>query len=133
MQTDSLKGVSLRIVVSDETYNALDQTAKAQGKDIESACTDLLAKFSTVSSVKPIIVSDAARQQIEKLVGRNIGSEDQLLYIVKHALNVKLNDVDIPLTPYLIDRLRSRCIGMDFAEFMKRTVKRLLEEFANIR
>jgi hypothetical protein len=131
MQTTNT--ISLRIAIDDETYRALDQIAKARNQQPEDVAADMLAKFRDVRSTKPIIISDDARRRLEQILGRNLSAVEDLLSTMQHAFSVRADGVEIPVTPYLLERLRSRCIGMDFTEFMKRTVKRLLEEFANIR
>jgi hypothetical protein len=80
-----------------------------------------------------VILTDLERQAIEQAVGKNITTGSDVVRIVTRAVSISVNECEIPLSQYLLDRLKSRCIGMDFDAFLRKTIKNLLEEFAGLR
>jgi hypothetical protein len=123
----------LRIPVSDETFNELDFQAKMVGIQVEQLIAQRLPQLTKVSSEKPVVLSDDERREIERLIAKNITTGQDLIAILRRILVIDLDGLDIELQPRLLERLKTRCIGVSFDEFMKRTVKRLLEEHAGLR
>lgn len=125
--------VLLRLALSDETLAVYEQQAKAQNKSVEQIIEKRLWMFSNVDSTKPIVLNDQARQHLEKLLARNFTTADELVASIQRALTCKIDEVAIPCSPYLLERLRTRCLGMEFPKFLQATVKKLLEEYAGLR
>lgn len=123
----------LRVHVNESTMQVMEDEASTKHKTVEEVAADKLLRYGHVDSTKPILLDDLARQHIEKLLGRNLSSADELVSAVQRALQVRIDDVQIPITPYLLDRLHTRCIGMDFDKFISITITRLLQEFAGVR
>lgn len=124
---------NVRVPLNDDVLNKYEAQAKAQNKTLEQVLVQTLVRFQDVVSTKPIILSDAARQHLDKLLGRNLSTGDELVSAVQRGLTVRLDELSIPITPYLLDRLRSRCIGMEFDAFMKLILVRMLEEYVGVR
>lgn len=82
---------------------------------------------------KSIVIDSASRQRIEKALGRNLSSAEDLVRRIEQAMQVRVDNIEIPLTPYLLDRLKSRAIRVDWEKFVPMTVKRLLEEYVGLR
>lgn len=126
-------GVTVRITISEEAFGKYEAQAKAQGKTLEQVLEHQLWRFQEVESTKPIILNDAARRHLDKLLARNLSTGDEIVSAVQRALSFTIDGIEIPASPYLLERLRSRCIGMEFGKFLQTTVKRLLEEYAGLR
>jgi len=125
---------SLRIQVTDDVLQKLDAVAKKQNVTPEALIERLLLQHeSTLESTKPIVLNDTARQHLEKVLGKNFTTADELVSYVQRMLTLNVGDVPIPLTPFLIDRLQTRAISMPFDKFVQMTVKRLLEEYVGVR
>jgi hypothetical protein len=123
----------LRIPVSESDFQSLTELAVKYNIPVEEFIARRLPQIQKSNSEKPIVLTDAERQRIEQLVGKNISTGEELIKVVEHALTVSMNGLSMTLTPYLLDRLKSRCIGMEFPAFMDRTIKRALEQFAGLR
>lgn len=123
----------LRVPVSESVAQALESQAVKRGKSVEEVAEEKLLWFANVDSTKPLILSDTSRQHLEKLLARNFSTADELVSSIQRALLCRIDDVEIPCSPYLLERLRTRCIGMDFGKFIQSTVKKLLEEYAGLR
>lgn len=123
----------LRVPVSESTVQTLEAQAAKRGKTVEEIVEERLFRFADVDSTKPLIISDQARQHLEKLLARNFSTPDELVSAIQRALLCRIDEVEIPCSPYLLERLRTRCIGMEFPKFMQATVKKLLEEYAGLR
>ena len=129
METHTL----LRIPISEELIIQLEEQARAVQLPLEEFIAKRLPQIQKSNSEKPIVLTDTERQRIEQLVGRNISTGEELIRVIEHALQVSLNGLSMTLTPYLLDRLKTRCIGMEFPAFMDRTIKRALEQYAGLR
>ncbi len=118
-----------------ELPRSLYDTLKSQanGAPVEKVIQRKLLQFASSNSTKPLVIDDLARQHLEKLLARNLTTADELVSAMQRALSVRIDNVEIPLTPYLLDRLKSRAIGVEFNTFLTQTIKRLLEEFVNLR
>lgn len=123
----------LRVHVNESTMRVMEDEANTKHKTVEEVAADKLLRYGHVDSTKPIVLDDLARQHLEKLLARNLNSADETVAAVQRALQVRIDNIHIPITPYLLDRLHTRCIGMDFDKFVIKTVTRLLEEFAGVR
>jgi hypothetical protein len=123
----------IRIALSEETLQLLDEQATKANLAVEEFISRKLPQIQQSNSEKPITLTDEERRRIERLVARNISTGEELIKVVERALSVSMDGLTIELTPFLLDRLKSRCIGMAFPEFMKRTIQRCLEEFAGMR
>jgi len=108
--------------IADRNHKTVEETIEAQ-----------LYKYQDVESTKPLTLNDAQRQYVEQLLGRNITTPDEFVSILQRKLDLFVDGVSITLTPYLLDRLRSRCIGMEWDKFLQMTVKRQIEEFVGVR
>lgn len=82
---------------------------------------------------KTILVDEESRRRIEKALGANLTTPEELASRIERAMSINVDGVPVPLTPYLLDRLKSRAIRVDFQKFIVQTVTRLLQEFAGIR
>ncbi len=82
---------------------------------------------------KCIVVSPDDRQRIEKALGVNLSTSKELADRVERAMTVAVDGLTVQLSPYLLDRLKSRAIRVEWEPFIQKTVKRLLEEYVGIR
>jgi hypothetical protein len=122
--------ILLRADLSDPIRESYEITAARTGKTIEAVMSETLTRYAGLDSAKPVILTDLERQAI---VGKNITTGSDVVRIVTRAVSISVNECEIPLSQYLLDRLKSRCIGMDFDAFLRKTIKNLLEEFAGLR
>lgn len=102
-------------------------------KERLAAIRALLLESPEISPDKNIVITAEDRQRIERALGKNISSSKELADLVVHAMETTIEDVAIKLSPNLIDRLKTRCLGMPFNEFLPWLIKRELEEYAGLR
>jgi len=123
----------LRIPVSGPIFEKFDEQAKALNKPIEYLIAERLPQLAEADSEKPIVINDGQRRRLETALGRNVSSADELVRAMEHSMTLDVGGIHIELTPYLVSRLKSRCFGMAFDQFMALTVKRGLEEYCGLR
>jgi hypothetical protein len=133
MAISTLTPVLLRANLSDSVLKEYEIVAARTGKPVEQVMSETLTRFASFEAVKPIILSDEERRTVESAVGRNISTSAELVRAVTRALAVTVEGTEVPISQYLMDRLRSRCIGADFEPFLRKTIKELLEGFAGLR
>lgn len=105
-----------------ESQGPLDKVLAAQ-----------LAKCCTYAAKKPLYINDEQRQALDKLFGRNFGSADELVKAVAELVSISVDNVEVPLNPLLTKRLKSRCFGKPFNQFLAERAIAGLEEFAGMR
>ena len=123
----------LRIPVSGPIFEKFDEQAKALNKPIEYLIAERLPQLAETDSEKPIVIDDDHRRRLEHVLGRNLSTAEELVRAMEHSMTLDVGGVRIELTPYLLNRLQSRCFGVAFDEFMALTVKRGLEEYCGLR
>jgi len=125
--------VRVSVYVRDDLLRKADEYAKRRGQSVEQILERQLYRYQDLESKKPITLDDVQRQHLEKLLGKNITTADELVSFVQRALNVQVGDIDLTLTPYLLDRLHTRCIGMEWDKFLRQIIVRALEEYCGLR
>ncbi len=123
----------LRIPVSEETFAELSRQAEALKKPVEFLIAERLPQIVNTNSVKPIVIDDEQRRKLERALGRNFNESHELVKAVERAVTLQVGDYPVPLTPHLLERLKSRCFSMEFGKFVEFTVRRALEEYAGLR
>jgi hypothetical protein len=126
-------GVRVQVTMSEETLKKYEAIALKQGKSVDTVIENQLWRFQDVESSKPLVLQDEARRHLEKTLGRNFSTADELVAYIQRSLSIHTGGVEVNCTPYLLERLRTRCIGMEFAPFVQMQVRRLLEEYVGLR
>jgi len=109
--------------------NLIDQLSPQAREEIEK----LLASTGPSGAEKSIVIDGESRRALEKLFGKNLNTAEDLVRNVEHALEFEIDSTPIALTPYLLDRLKTRAIGMSFNRFLPWIIKCQLEEFVGLR
>lgn len=125
--------VAIRVALPESIVDIYDRQSQKRGRDLEAEIADRLRTFAGVASEKPIILNDDDRRAIETLLKRNMNTSIELVKELERALTVTVGGLDITLSPMLLAKLQSRCIGEDFSTFLKREITRRLEEFVGMR
>src|SRR5262245_42388654 len=110
---------SLRILLPPEVVAKYEATAKAQGRSLTQILQQQLTRFAHIQDEKPIILGDTERRSLDQLLGRNLDNGAHLVNSIQRAMSVQLDHVDIPISPHLLERLRTRCIGMEWPKFLQ--------------
>lgn len=125
---------TIRVTLPEETFRQYEEQAKARGgHPVEWLMSERLRLFANTNSQKPITIDDEMRRKIEKIIGKNISTPEELLTILEQAISVRIDDMVIPMTPQLLTRLNSRAIGVPFETFLPNLIKRMLEEYVGLR
>jgi hypothetical protein len=101
--------------------------------DLEAVLESRLIAAANYTSKKPLYIDDSTRQQFDSLFGKNFSTPEELLAAVKKLMTVKVEKVNIALNPTLITRLRTRCFGLPFEDFLVKQVVGGLEEYVGMR
>lgn len=104
-----------------------DEMLKEIQKLIEEKQT---TKPSTDS--KSVFISDSERREIERLIAKNITTAQDLISILHRMVTVDIDGLQVSLEPRLLERLKTRCIGMPFEQFLHTTIRKLLREYAGL-
>ncbi len=91
-------------------------------KDVEAAISQQLLRFQEVKPTSRIIVvAEKERQELELLFDRFLDSGKDLLEQVKRALTMKIEGVELQLSPDQMERIKlmAEFEGKDFKLFLK--------------
>ena len=125
---------TVRLTVPSDILAIYEQQAKARGgHPVEWIMNERLRNFAHTNSEKPIVLDDESRRMLERLLAKNFSNADAIVSAVTHALSVRVDSIEIPLSPQLLAKLQSRCLGMDWKAFVTQTITRSLEEFTGLR
>lgn len=102
---------------------------------LEKVLSDHLKKTADFNSTKPLYITDALRQRIEKFFGRNFDNPLDLIKVIEKYSTIRVGDVDIKLPPQILSRLRSRHFNVNetFEQFLIKTITTGLEEYVGLR
>jgi len=130
--------VLIRLRLTPELASAYELQATDLNVTLEELLEARLTQFVGLRTIKPLYFSDDERREIESLLGKNFNSIKELIRLIHIAMSVRLNgkpDVScrVDLKPNLLTRLRSRCFGKPFEEFLSHTVVEELERFVGLR
>ena len=130
--------VLVRLRLTPELAAAYELQATDLGTSLEDLLEARLSQAVHMRDSKPLYFADLDRQELEALLGKNVTSPVEVLRLLRTALSVRVSarpdiSVRVDLKPHLLTRLRSRCFGKPFDEFLKLTITEALERYAGLR
>lgn len=99
--TGDLVSASVLVVMPREVYERYEIAAAAAGVSVDVAMENRLLDCADYTAERPIYIPDAARVEIEALLGRSIFSADELLLLLRSVLTfaIDLPPADSDTTP----------------------------------
>ncbi len=97
-----------RITLPAEISDSYNRQAEACGLPIEELLARRAVESVNHASIKPLYVSDAQRQELERVLGRNFQRPKELVEAVAHLAELRVENVKVVLTPDVLERLKSR-------------------------
>ena len=131
--TDTPAPTTLRIPVSEAQYHTLDEQATRHNKRVEEIVSALILHFGSLDSTKPIVLTDADRQHLERLLARNLTTATELVSAIQRALTCDIGGLTIELKPRTLSRLETRKGHMNLQDYLQMMVPRLLDEHVGLR
>jgi hypothetical protein len=125
--------VILTIRLSQEIFDKYSEQAATTKKNVDSLIAERLGKAVKMSASKPIIFNDEQRRTLEGLLGKNFKDAEDILQHINRVLTIKLNGCEIPIKATTLTRLKSRCFGLPFDQFLTQTVQNELERAVGLR
>jgi hypothetical protein len=125
--------VSLPTTIADHYQAIADMFGKAL-EDVISERLTTTADYYDDDPGRPLHFNQAERQDLEKILGKNVFSTRDALVMVRNAVSLRIgNNLKITLRPELLQKLKSRCLGMEWDAFISQTVVQELERFVGLR
>ncbi len=100
---------------------------------LEKVLSEQLIKCVHHTSFKPIYLTDTNRKRLERLFGKNFKDPEDLIHVMERYVTARIGDVDVQLSPALLTRLKTRCFGKPFEQFLAERAIYGLEEYAGMR
>lgn len=100
---------------------------------LEKVLSNQLAACVAFTADKPIYINDTQRKRLERLFGRNFKDADELVHQMEKYVTARIGEVDVKLSPALLIRLKTRCFGKPFEQFLAERATIGLEEYAGMR
>ena len=101
---------------------------------LDKVLAEKLRKTVDFNAEKPLYINDHLRRRLERLFGRNFDSPEDLVKLMERYVTARIGDVDIQLSPILLQRLKTRCFSnKPFEQFLTDQVITGLEEYVGMR
>jgi len=138
MATTLPAGALIRLRLTSELLSAYELQAADLNVPLEELLESRLVQMVAMRAVKPLFFSDEDRIELESLLGKNVNSPIELIRLIRNALSVRISgkpDVSmrVDIKPNLLTRLRSRCFGKPFEDFLKQVITEGLETYVGLR
>ena len=121
--------ISVKLNLPQEVWDLYQQG----DRPLDYMLSNRLIECKNFTSNKPLYVTDALRKRLERLFGRNFDKAEQLVEVMERYITARIGEVDVQLNPTLLNRLKSRCFGKPFEQFLTERVVEGLEEYAGMR
>jgi len=126
--------VATRLELPEDLLDKYEALAQSDGVSLDQAVATHLRKVASgAGSKKPIVLTDADRQALEGLLGKNFSSASELVDAITMSVTVSIGGLAVSLSPKLLARLETRAIGVPFSDYLAATVVRLLEQEVGMR
>ena len=124
----------VRLPLPESLLTTYEKEADRSGKPLEEFLAQHLRKTrALLAQEKPLIVTDADRRRMESALAKGFNDGSQLADACVKLATICVNGLDVTVGEQVIERLRTRCYGMTFDEFIQGTVSRLLENEVGLR
>ena len=124
----------IRLPLSNALLETYEKEAERTGKTLEEFLIQHLRKTKPLlAQEKPLIITDTDRRRIEAAMAKGFNDGSQLADSCEKLTVININGLDVTLGEQVIERLRTRCYGMTFDEFVRATVTRLVETEVGLR
>jgi len=120
--------LSIKLNIPDEILKQYEERG-----NLEKVLSQQLASTIAFTSEKPIYVNDTQRKRLERLFGRNFKDADDLVHLMEKYVTARIGEVDVTLSPALLIRLKTRCFGKPFEQFLAERAVVGLEEYVGMR
>lgn len=100
---------------------------------LEKVLAETLVECVDFTAKKPIYINDTQRKRLDRLFGKNFSTADELIHMMERYVTARIGDVDVQLSPQLLVRLKTRCFGKPFEQFLAERTVQGLEEFVAMR
>ena len=120
--------LSIKLDIPDEVlkkYEVRGSMEKVMSKTLTD-CVDFTA-------VKPIYINDTQRKRLDRLFGKNFKDADEIIHIMERYVTARIGEVEVQLPPQLLVRLKTRCFGKPFEQFLAERAIEGLESYAGMR
>jgi predicted HTH transcriptional regulator len=124
--------ISLPTTIADHYQAIADMFGKAL-EDVVSERLTTTADYYEDDPGRPLHFNQAERQELEKILGKNVFSTRDALVMIRNAVSLRIGSQKITLRPELLQKLKTRCLGMDWEAFITQTVTQELERFVGLR
>src|SRR5262245_7452925 len=122
-----------RIRIPDEIAAIYQDQADARGIEVEQLLAERLVNSVEFGAEKPIYFDDDERRELERMLGKNLYSARDTLVLIRNVVSVKIQNLRITIQPGLLARLKTRCLGMKWEQFLEHTIIQQLERYAGMR
>jgi hypothetical protein len=123
----------IRVAIPDEILDQYQAQAQTLGIDVETLLARRLAQAVEYTASKPLYFSDADRQELEQTLGKNVLHTRDAISQIKIAMTVRIHNLKVQLKPAVLTRLKTRCLGMGWEEFVEQRVVQALEQYVGMR
>lgn len=120
--------ISIKLNIPEETLKKYESRGS-----LEKVMSETLTTCVDYTAQKPIYVNDTQRKRLDRLFGKNFKDADEIIQMMERYVTARIGEVNVQLSPQLLTRLKTRCFGKPFEQFLAERAVQGLEEFAAMR
>lgn len=121
--------LSIRLNMPKEVLDKYEQQGENLGKTLSARLVQCVDHVSE----KPLYIDDRLRRRLERLFGKNFDRPEDVVHMMERYVTARIGEVDVQLAPQLLTRLKSRCFGKPFDQFLAELTVEELERHVGMR
>jgi hypothetical protein len=125
--------VLIRLALSEDLVEQYQSQADLAQRTMEVVMAERLTRCLEYDDAKPLYFTDEQRQELEKALGRNVAHATDALTQIRKALSVRIGKVQVQLEEPLLSKLKSRCLGVAWDEYLTQLLRHALEAHVGLR
>lgn len=125
--------VKFTLSIPEHLYDSYAERAAKHGRTAEDEIALRLKSCLLHVDTTPIYFNDAQRNELSQIAGRLLKTADDVIGWSRRLASLKVDNVSIPLSDNLLQRLHSRTFGTDWPVYINHKVNELLEQEVGLR
>lgn len=117
---------------SDVLFEYTEQ-ALARNITVEQIMSERLSQAVSYTAVRPLYLDDNQHRAIENVLGKKAETGDDLVAHVTRLATMRIESTPVVVQGHVLERLHTRCFGMQFPDYIKLLTTRALETEAGLR
>jgi hypothetical protein len=125
--TPTQSKVRITVDLPEPLVKHYERIAGEHNASLDAVVSDRLTKCRDHDGTRPIYFSDETRRELEKVTSTQLHTAEDVISLVSRLLTVRVDNIKVTLNPSTLTRLKSRALGVDFKEFIRKILNNELQ------